>query len=67
MHPYKTSLWLQWWLNSFDAMKFKKKSKSMCCHGVNIPELTREAFLAGFDAALVGIKGPKKKDRKCQK
>ena len=44
---YKTAAWLQWWRNDPDAQRFKQRSVSMCSHGVNIPELTREAFLAG--------------------
>lgn len=63
---YKTRLWLEWWLKCPDAIKFIKKSKTMCCHGINIPELTREAFLAGIEAALVGIKG-RKDSKKCRK
>lgn len=44
---YKCRAWQIWWENDPDAQRFKRLSVSMCSHGVNIPELTREAFLAG--------------------
>jgi hypothetical protein len=44
---YKCRAWQIWWENDPDAKRFRRLSSSMCSHGVNIPELTREAFLAG--------------------
>lgn len=44
---YKSRAWQIWWENDPDAQRFRRLSESMCSHGVNIPELTREAFLAG--------------------
>ena len=43
----KCRAWQIWFDNDPDAQRFFRKSVSMCAHGVNIPELTRKAFLAG--------------------
>lgn len=44
---YKFRAWQIWWENDPGAQQFRRRSESMCSHGINIPELTREAFLAG--------------------
>ena len=44
---YTSRAWQIWWQNDPGAQRFTSLSKSMCCQGVNIPALTREAFLAG--------------------
>jgi hypothetical protein len=44
---YACRAWQIWWENDPDAQQFFGSSVSMCSHGINIPALTRNAFLAG--------------------
>jgi hypothetical protein len=59
---YKSRAWQIWWENDPDARRFVKLSESMCIHTVNIPELTREAFLAGIEYSLQKQKVSSKED-----
>jgi hypothetical protein len=56
---HKTRAWQIWWENDPDAQRLRKLSASMCSHGVNIAELTREAFLAGVEMRLYIVEGQK--------
>ena len=56
----KTRAWQIWFDNDPDAQRLFRKSVSMCIHGVNIPELTREAFLAGVTMRPYVTEGQKK-------
>lgn len=60
---YKCRAWQIWFDNDPDAQKFFCKSKTMSSHGVNIPKLTRDAFLAGV-AMRPFIKDRKKSVKK---
>jgi hypothetical protein len=56
---HKTRAWQIWFDNDPDAQRFFRKSESMCSHGVNIPALTRKAFLAGVAMRPYIIQGQK--------